>query len=83
MKTIGVREFRDQASALLASGETLAIERHGRPIGFYVPIKAVDRKAGKEAMDKFGALIEEILEQTGMTEDELAEAFTAGWPRSG
>ena len=44
MRAIGVREFRDQATSLLAAGETLVIERHGEAIGFYVPIQAKDRK---------------------------------------
>ncbi len=48
MRAIGVREFRDQATALLSNGETLVIERHGEPIGFFVPINAKDRVAGRE-----------------------------------
>jgi uncharacterized protein with HEPN domain len=31
LATVGVREFRDQATAMVSSGEALVIERHGRP----------------------------------------------------
>ena len=33
MRKVGVCEFKDRATALLASGETLVIERHGAPVG--------------------------------------------------
>ena len=38
MKRVGIREFRDRASQYLASNEVLTVERHGRPIGFYIPV---------------------------------------------
>lgn len=72
MRTIGVREFRDQASSLLGSDETLVIERHGQPIGFYVPIAATDRAAGREALGRLGALLDDLAASTGLDEDALA-----------
>ena len=71
MKTVGVREFRDRATSMMGSGETLVIERHGRPIGFFVPITAKDRRAGRAALGRLGGLVDEVLEQTGIDEDEL------------
>lgn len=71
MKAIGVREFRDQASSLLASGETLVVERRGRPIGFYVPIEAKDRRAGRQALGRLGVVVAEVLDRAGIDEDEL------------
>lgn len=37
MKRVGIREFRDHATRYLAGDEVLAIERHGQPVGFYIP----------------------------------------------
>jgi hypothetical protein len=71
MRTIGVREFRDQATSLLASDETLVVERHGEPIGFYVPIVAKDRHAGRQALGRLGRLVDDLLARTGIDEDEL------------
>ena len=71
MKAIGVREFRDQATSLLASGETLVVERHGEPIGFYVPIDAVDRRRGRRALGRLGQVVDEVLAQAGIDEEEL------------
>lgn len=71
MRTIGVREFRDQATSLLASDETLIVERHGEPIGFYVPIEAKDRRAGREALGRLGMVVDELLAVSGVDVDEL------------
>ena len=55
----------------MAKGETLVIERHGEPIGFYVPIAAKDRKAGRKALGRLGAAVEVLLVAAGVDEDEL------------
>jgi antitoxin (DNA-binding transcriptional repressor) of toxin-antitoxin stability system len=73
MRSVGVREFRNQATSMMAAGETLVIERHGEPIGFYVPIAAKDRKAGRKALGRLGAAVEEVLAAAGSDEDELAD----------
>lgn len=73
MRAVGVREFRDQATSLLGAGETLVIERHGEPIGFYVPITAKDRKAGRKALGRLGAAVEDLLAQTGVDEDVIVD----------
>ena len=57
---VGVREFKDNATTLLANGETLVVERHGKPVGFFIPIVANDRAKGKEALDRFGRLVEDL-----------------------
>lgn len=76
MRTIGVREFRDQATSLLASDETLIVERHGEPIGFYVPIAAKDRRAGRDALGRLGTIVDDVLARAGIDEDELVRQVT-------
>jgi len=71
MRAVGVREFRDQATSMMGAGETLVIERHGEPIGFYVPIAAKDRKAGRKALGRLGAAVDDLLSSAGVDEDEL------------
>jgi antitoxin (DNA-binding transcriptional repressor) of toxin-antitoxin stability system len=58
---------------MMSSGETLVIERHGRPIGFFVPVTAKDRRAGREALGRLGHLVEQVLDETGLDEDALAD----------
>lgn len=73
MRSVGVREFRNQATSMMGAGETLVIERHGEPIGFFVPIAAKDRKAGRKALGRLGAAVEDVLAAAGMDEDELVD----------
>ena len=74
MTHVGIREFKDKATTLLASGETLVVERHGKTVGFYIPIEAKDRTTGQAALEDLEKIINGILERAGMTEDELNDA---------
>jgi antitoxin (DNA-binding transcriptional repressor) of toxin-antitoxin stability system len=58
---------------MMGAGETLVIERHGEPIGFYVPIAAKDRKAGRKVLGRLGAAVEDVLAAAGVDEDELVD----------
>jgi antitoxin (DNA-binding transcriptional repressor) of toxin-antitoxin stability system len=78
MRAVGVREFRDQATSMMSAGETLVIERHGEPIGFYVPITAKDRKAGHKALGRLGAEVDRVLAAAGVDEEELVEEVSRG-----
>ena len=71
MRSIGVREFRDHATSMMSSGDTLVIERRGEPIGFFVPIVATDRRAGRAALGRLGRSVQRVLDETGLDEDEL------------
>jgi antitoxin (DNA-binding transcriptional repressor) of toxin-antitoxin stability system len=76
LRAIGVREFRDQATSILAAGETLVIERHGEPIGFFVPITAKDRRAGRKALGRLAGLVDDLGNRTGLDEDELVREIS-------
>lgn len=56
---------------MLASGETFVIERHGTPIGFFIPIEAKDRAGGRAALARLGDTVASVLAASGLTEDEL------------
>ena len=80
MKRVGVREFRDHATKYLAGDEVLAIERHGEPIGFYVPPGTGRRRDRAESMKRLERAIERVLAETGLTEEELARFFDLNEP---
>lgn len=75
MRKVGIREFRDKATTLLATGETLLVERHGHPVGYFVPIK---QKGVEEAdtMQRLAGALEHVVNETGVSEEVLAELFT-------
>lgn len=78
MRSVGVREFRDQATTLIASGETIVIERHGEPIGFFVPVSAKDRREGRAALGRLGDLVEDVLAHSDLSENDMVNEVITG-----
>lgn len=76
MRHVGVREFKNQATSMMSAGETLVIERHGKPIGFFVPVDAKDRKRGRAALGRLGRAVDTVLADTGLDEEQLVEELT-------
>lgn len=77
MRQVGVREFKNQATALLAADEPLTIERHGEPIGFYIPIGSIDPARRNDALRRLGGDVDRTLERLGISEDDLVEEIAA------
>ncbi len=80
MKHVGVREFRDRATHYLSGGEILTVERHGRPIGFYIPIRRVDEDEARLALERLREAVQRVLDESGMTEEELSAALDLNRP---
>jgi antitoxin (DNA-binding transcriptional repressor) of toxin-antitoxin stability system len=74
LKSVGVREFRNNASTYLSGSEPIAVNRHGKVIGFYIPIER-DEDEVRRAVAKLETTIGQILEETGMAEEDLASLF--------
>ena len=75
MKRVGVREFRDHATRFLAGDEVLAIERHGQPIGFYIPTGASKQESFAQAVERLEQTVQRVLAETGLSEDELSQLY--------
>ena len=71
---IGVRKFRNNASTYLSGSETIAVNRNGKVIGFYIPLER-DEDEVRRAVAKLGVAVGQVLDETGMTEEELAKVF--------
>lgn len=74
MKNVGVREFRDHATSYLSAGEPLAVSKHGRVIGLYIPVER-DHDEVKTALARLGEVVEDVLKGSGMFEEEFAQLF--------
>lgn len=74
---VGIREFREDIAQYLDSPTPVAITRHGRTVGYYVPAygKVGDEevRALKRAVEHLAALLAE----RGIGEDEVVSAFRA------
>jgi len=74
MKDVGVREFRDHASRYLSGDEPLAVRRHGRVLGFYVPVRQKsDTEELRVALREAQEGLVELRGATGLSEEELVE----------
>jgi hypothetical protein len=71
MKSIGVREFRDHATTYLSGPDPVAVSKHGHVIGFYIPIER-DEDEVRRAVVGLGEAVGQVLQETGMSEEELA-----------
>lgn len=68
VKNVGVREFRDNATKLLAAGEGLRIERHGHLVGYFVPATDQD---GNPALVELAELLRDAIDSSDMTQTEM------------
>jgi len=76
IKDVGVREFRDHASSYLSGDEPLAVRRHGRVLGFYLPVKhKSDGEELQAALRELGESLAELREASGLSEEDLVEEF--------
>lgn len=74
MKSVGVREFRDHATTYLSGADTVAVSKHGRVIGFYIPLERNEDEV-QRAVVKLGEAVEQVLQETRMNEEALSRLF--------
>ena len=75
MKSVGIREFRDKASQYLASEEAVAVKRHGKLVGFYIPVSQSEEIEIEQALRKLNQTVEKAIAESGMDEATLASAL--------
>lgn len=83
MRHVGVKKFRDNATQFFGDAEPIAIERHGRLIGFYIPVKLMKEYEDdlmETALSRLDSAVSLALEETGLTQDELADCFDLSKP---
>lgn len=73
VKRVGIKEFKDKATQLLASGEPFVVERHGKTVGYYTPLVRKDPQKVREAVDRLNATMERAAREAGMTVEELED----------
>ena len=54
----------------------MLIERHGHPVGYFIPVKKKDEVEIEKTTARLEALIQRAMDESGLTEDELADLFT-------
>ncbi len=82
MKRVGVREFRDRATRYLAGGEVLAVERHGKLVGFYIPARGENEEEARLELERLGRAVERALDESGLDEETLSRNLGLSKPAS-
>jgi hypothetical protein len=80
MKSVGIREFRDKASHYLASQEAIAVKRHGKIVGFYLPVRESDEGEVQAALMRLSRTVADALAQSGWDEEKLSQALDLSQP---
>lgn len=74
LRAVGVREFRDELATFLDSPAPVAITRHGRTVGYFLPAHDPERlQADLAAFLASAARVEAILDEWGPTEGEVLD----------
>jgi ribosomal protein S21 len=68
-------EFRDKASQYLASREAVAVKRHGKLVGFYIPVPQSEEEEIEQALQRLNQTVEQAIAESGMDEATLANAL--------
>jgi hypothetical protein len=88
MLRVKVEEFDKNPAKYLASEEAIQVERDGEVLGVFLPrvreatlpLPGNVRPDAKEAMHRLEMAVERVLDETGLTEDELADLFDLNKP---
>lgn len=76
----GIREFRDRATHFLGGNEPVAIERHGRIVGYFIPVATRKEEEGQRALKQLQLAVEKAMAETGLDQDALADMFDLAKP---
>jgi antitoxin (DNA-binding transcriptional repressor) of toxin-antitoxin stability system len=75
---VGIREFRSKLAQYLLEADTpIAITRHGDTVGFFIPARPKRTDADKVALKEAAERFDRLLEESGVTEEELVADFEA------
>ncbi|WP_250286793.1 MULTISPECIES: type II toxin-antitoxin system Phd/YefM family antitoxin [unclassified Frankia] len=73
---VGIREFRAGLADYIASDEPVAVTRHGRTVGYFIPAKS-DLDAELAALKAAAAALDGLLAQGDVEVDAVVSEFKA------
>lgn len=80
MRVNGLRELRENLSAVLDGGEPVLVTRHGKLSGLYLPLddpNHIPTDLRRELAGVLGRYLAGLLDAQGATEEEIQEDFDA------
>jgi hypothetical protein len=73
MEAVGIKEFKNKATQYLRAEKPVAIERHSKFVGFYIPVTEHDEEKIKKSLKKFEKVLKKALNETGLSEEAFAD----------
>lgn len=70
-----MRELRERLAEYLESSVPIEVTRHGRTIGFYIPVPRRPNQSERDALLEAGRRMHEELQRLGIHEDALLNDF--------
>jgi len=72
---VGTREFREQIGVFLESDRPVAITKHGRTVGFYIPARRKTATEDLEALREAGRTLDAWMAEHGVDGEAVVEEF--------
>ncbi len=72
---VGMREFREQLGTYLESDRPVAITKHGRTVGFYIPARRHVELEDQQALREAGRLLDIWMADHKLDTEELTAEF--------
>lgn len=70
---VGMREFRHRFGEYAEADKPVAVTKHGRTVGFYIPVQRKPAEEDIAAFREAGESLQRWMAEAGVTEDELFE----------
>lgn len=81
LQKVNVHEFRNNIGKYLARTTPFAVTRHGQIVGYYIPAHPTPGEADRLALQKAASAFDRMLEEQGVSEEELFLEFRKMWQK--
>jgi antitoxin (DNA-binding transcriptional repressor) of toxin-antitoxin stability system len=76
LRSVGIREFREDLAQYVTKSEPVALTRHGRTVGYFIPATDPEQtKADLEVFLKSAKKVQGLLGELGVTEEDVLSDF--------
>ncbi len=72
---VGIRQFREQLGDYLESAKPVAITKHGRTVGFYIPVHRAPELEEREALREAGRRLDAWMAEQKVSDEDLVADF--------
>ncbi|ELS05177.1 hypothetical protein Xen7305DRAFT_00049200 [Xenococcus sp. PCC 7305] len=75
LQKVNVQEFSDNFAKYLSTNSPIVVIRHGKTVGYFFPTHQEPEKTELEALKSAAAKLDTLLQENGISEDELVSEF--------